>query len=88
MARFLGIPRKRRFLKSAEHIYIDEARARAKTGGPKGIRGDRRFKGRGYPMETSYHFIHQNICWFSIFREVLQEVATNCSTKIKLTNPR
>ena len=42
--------------------------------------GDRRFKGRGgYPMETSYHFIHQNtknICWFSIFREVLHEVAT------------
>ena len=55
-------------------------RARAKTGGPKGIRGDRRFKGRGgYPMETSYHFIHQNtknIRWFSIFREVLHEVAT------------
>ena len=46
---------------------------RAKTGGYKGIRVDKRFKGRGgYPMETSYHFIHQNtkkISWFSIFRE-------------------
>ena len=27
----------------------------------KGIRGDKRFKGRGgYPVETSNHFIHQN----------------------------
>ena len=41
-------------------IFIADG-ARAKTGGHKGIRGDRRFKGRGrYPMETSYHFIHQN----------------------------
>ena len=32
-----------------------------RLGDIRGIRGDRRFKGRGgYPMETSYHFIHQN----------------------------
>ena len=51
---------------------IHTAGARAKTGGHKGTRGDRGFKGRGgYPMETSYHFIHQNtnICRSSIFRE-------------------
>ena len=44
---------------TSNDIYTDGAR----TGGDKGIRGDRRFKGRGgyiyiYPMETSYHFIH------------------------------
>ena len=45
---------------TSNDIHTDGARA--KTGGYKGIRGDRRFKGRGgYPMETSYHFIHQNI---------------------------
>ena len=45
----------------SNNIHTDGARAKARTGGYKGIRGDRRFKGRGgYPMETSYHFIHQN----------------------------
>ena len=46
--------------------------------GHNGIRGDKRFKGRGgYSMETSYHFIHQNskkICWLSIFHKYIATV--------------
>ena len=64
---------------SSNDIHTDGAGARAKTGGYKGIRGDRRFKGRGgYPMETSYHFIHQNTFAGSayVFHEALHEVAT------------
>ena len=46
---------------TSNDIHTDGARARAKTGGDKGIRGDRRFKGRGeYPVETSYNCLHQN----------------------------
>ena len=38
----------------------------AKTGGHKGIRGDRRFRGRGgHPVETSHHLIHQNTRTFT-----------------------
>ena len=42
-------------------IDIHKDGARAKTGGYRGIRGDRRIQRRGgYPMETSCHFIQQN----------------------------
>ena len=75
-----------RFQLCERHNYIHSTSndihtdgARTETGEHKGIRGDRKFKGKeGYPLETSYHFMHQNTKNDSanVFHEVLHEVAT------------